>query len=88
MAKYKLHKSNQVLTNVHSKTKCKGEYCCIHNPSKHHMSDWQQVWREDKGAMERVCEHGIGHPDPDDPYYSMTKHAGVHGCDGCCNPNK
>jgi len=34
--------------------------------------------------MERVCEHGVGHPDPDE--YKLkrgwTEH--VNGCDGCC----
>jgi len=85
MAKYKLHKSNQVLINVHSKKACKGEYCCIHNPSKHHMADWPQNWREDRRIMERICEHGIGHIDPDQPLRSIED--GTHGCDGCCDPN-
>lgn len=44
-------------------------------------------WRPDRGIMERVCEHGVGHPDPDD----VKVQAGgwtetIHGCDGCCNP--
>lgn len=29
--------------------------------------------------MERICPHGVGHPDPDD-----TNPDTVHGCDGCC----
>jgi hypothetical protein len=82
MAKYKLHKSDQVLINVHSKKVCKGEYCCVHNPSNHHMADWEQVWREDRRMMERICpEHSCGHPDPDDPSADRT-----HGCCGCCRP--
>ena len=84
--KHKLN-SGQIITNVHPKKACRGEYCCIHNPSKHHMSDWMQVWRDDKGAMERICKHGIGHPDPDDPYYAKGVN-GMHGCDGCCTPPK
>jgi hypothetical protein len=83
MAKYKLHKSDQVLINVHSKKVCKGEYCCIHNPSSHHMADWPQVWRRDRAIMERTCEHGVGHPDPDQV---MEDDCWVHGCDGCCRP--
>lgn len=84
MAKYKLHKSDQVLINVHSKKTCKGEYCCIHNPSKHALSDAPQHWREDRRIMERICEHGIGHPDPDQ---IMRDESGwVHGCDSCCTP--
>lgn len=29
--------------------------------------------------MERMCPHGIGHPDPDEITLDV-----VHGCDGCC----
>ena len=36
-------------------------------------------WRYDRNFMERICVHGVGHPDPDgadaDP---------LHACDGCC----
>lgn len=64
---------------VHDKSKCAHTYCCIHNPSNHHMKNWTQNWRVDRGMMERICPHGIGHPDPDD--ISTDK---IHGCDGCC----
>lgn len=64
---------------VHEQEDCAGENCCIHKPSEHHMIDWPQFWRDDRGIMERICKHGIGHPDPDD----LTKDR-VHGCDGCC----
>lgn len=84
MAKYKLHKSDTILTNVHSKKACKGEYCCIHNPSNHHMADWPQVWRADRGIMERVCEHGVGHPDFDQ--IMKCDEDWIHGCDSCCTP--
>jgi hypothetical protein len=43
------------------------------------MKEWPQNWREDRGIMERICPHGIGHPDPDDPTTDK-----IHGCDGCC----
>ena len=73
---------------VHSKEDCLGDYCCIHNPSDHHMKDWPTHWREDRGLMERICEHKVGHPDPDDVAYQMSKGANkaitVHGCCGCC----
>jgi hypothetical protein len=46
------------------------------------------TWRSDRGIFERICNHGIGHPDPDQfPYW---KEQGIfdteasHGCDGCC----
>lgn len=65
--------------------------CCIHNPSKHALSDAPLHWRDDRGLMERVCEHGVGHPDPDDLAYKRRIYGdrfadteSVHGCDGCC----
>jgi len=67
---------------AHMPDKCKAETCTIHNPSEHHMRDWPQHWRADRGIMERICEHGIGHPDPDDTNLDTT-----HGCDGCCRVN-
>jgi len=66
---------------VHDAGKCKGEHCVIHNPSDHHMKDWPTNWRQDRNMMERICPHGVGHPDPDD----LNKDT-VHGCDGCCVP--
>ncbi len=81
---------------VHDKEKCKGAYCCIHNPSDHHMKNWPTHWRNDRGIMERICEHGVGHPDPDDlafririePDESKHKYKGIHGCCGCCSDGK
>lgn len=70
----------QRLVGVHPDSACAGEFCCIHNPSDHHMVEWGQNWREDRGLMERICPHGIGHPDPDDIQVDTT-----HGCDGCCS---
>lgn len=72
---------------THDPDKCSGEFCCIHNPSPHHMRDWPMVWRGDKGQMERICPHGVGHPDPDDAAYRHRVGEGyktIHGCDGCC----
>ena len=82
--RYTLVGSDRVLL-VHSRSKCQGQHCCIHNPSDHHMRDWPQNWRGDRGIMERICPHGIGHPDPDDPK-TKSKYEGIHGCDGCCQP--
>jgi len=72
----------QQIRNVHSRFHCRGGTCSIHSPSNHHMRDWTMNFRGDRGIMERICQHGIGHPDPDDPSRDM-----VHGCDGCCNPD-
>jgi len=54
--------------------------CPIHAPSDHHMRAWPLHWRADRHIAERVCPHGIGHPDPD----QLLLDGGVHGCDGCC----
>jgi hypothetical protein len=81
------------LVNVHSPGKCAGRACVIHRPSDHHMVDWPLHWRSDRRIMERICPHGIGHPDPDDLAYHLTRpgrvgerESSVHGCDGCCCP--
>lgn len=58
------------------------------------MRDWPQNWRDDTGVMERICPHGVGHPDPDHMTYVTLTHGpevarghGIHGCDGCCAPH-
>jgi len=73
----------QVLIGVHLPDERCAKKCPIHNPSNHHMKDWEQNWRPDRRLIERICPHGIGHPDPDDIATDKT-----HGCDGCCSPNK
>ena len=69
----------QLLIGVHAKNECKGKRCPIHKPTKHHMSSWQQNWHPSKRIIERICPHGISHPDPDE---STPDNA--HECDGCC----
>lgn len=76
----------------HGPSVCAGEACTLHNPSDHHMTDWPLVLRE-TGLMERKCQHGVGHPDPDSVAWAESKSApgnrgswGIHGCDGCCSP--
>lgn len=79
---------------VHSEKNCSGTNCVIHCPSSHHMNGWPTNWRDDIGMMERICIHGVGHPDPDDIKFKADQGAGgpvewlgIHGCDGCCNKN-
>lgn len=80
--------------DCHEPTKCADAPSCpVHNPSDHHMSSWRQHWRNDVGKMERICPHGIGHPDPDHVAYLLRIGVGewhdlVHGCDGCCRASK
>jgi len=82
------------IVHVHPASDCEGDYCVIHNPSDHCMKDFPTHWRQDRGLMERICPHGIGHPDPDDLDFKKrmaekfgrdASHEGVHGCDGCCS---
>jgi hypothetical protein len=77
---------------VHAATECQGRHCVIHNPSAHPMRDWPLVWRSDRQLMERICPHGVGHPDPDHvaflAQFVSAEAAALHqqhGCDGCCD---
>lgn len=67
----------------HDELSCRGEFCTLHNRSDHLMRSFPQNWRADRGIMERICSHGVGHPDPDELGLSL-RNRGVHGCDGCC----
>lgn len=71
--------TGQELRGVHPSDQCEGQPCVIHNPSNHSMRDFPTHWRGDRGIMERICPHGIGHPDPDEINSDR-----MHGCDGCC----
>lgn len=84
-----------ILSNVHEWWDCQNmdddeprpRDCVIHRPSRHHMRDLPLHWRNDRGIFERICEHGTGHPDPDQFQYwrSIGQEAqSLHGCDGCC----
>jgi hypothetical protein len=70
---------------THPAEDCNGSYCAIHNRSDHSMRSFRQHWRGDRHLMERICPHGIGHPDPDDYRIVTGLDSGVHGCDGCCD---
>lgn len=76
------------LTNVHDPDKCAGRGCAIHNhPSNHRLNDAPLNWREDRNILERMCVHGVGHPDHDSALYLESIGQGfenVHGCEGCC----
>jgi len=79
--------------HAHDPSICEGENCCIHNPSDHHMRGFKQNYRLDRGLMERICPHGVGHPDPDHLDFvervrgkEAARVEAVHGCDGCCKP--
>lgn len=75
---------------LHTIADCFGQWCPFHCPSPHHMRTWRKLVRYDRhGMTERLCPHGIGHPDPDSLAWmgrNGVDDAGVHGCDGCCAP--
>lgn len=72
---------------VHAQAFCKPP-CPFHEPSDHALKDAPMNIRSDKNFLvERVCEHGVGHDDPDSANYMRAQGhgwAGTHGCDGCC----
>jgi hypothetical protein len=82
---------------VHTKRQCAAtrkaggpKGCAIHNPTPHRLSGSKRVLRATT-LIEDICEHGVGHPDPDSAAYLDWRdgYEGkygyfVHGCDGCC----
>ena len=78
---------------THDKAQCAGQFCCVHNPSPHHMRTWDRFYRTDKAfLLERLCpKHRVGHPDPDSLAFFVKRGMdwmGVHGCCGCCRKPK
>ncbi len=86
--------TGQTLVNVHPPEACAGNPCPIHNPSDHPLKDAPTHWRDDRRIMERICEHRVGHPDPDDEYHRVTSlgenalYSSIHGCCRCCQPKE
>lgn len=81
------------LEDVHKEDDaCWQHGCVIHNPTNHCMRHLPTNWRSDRRLMERICKHGVGHPDPDAINYirrtrgdAEASAASVHGCCGeCC----
>lgn len=81
-----LEHTTKFFSTMHSQGTCLGEHCTIHNRSNHSMRIFPQHWRGDRMLMERICPHGIGHPDPDEINLDKDGRS-VHGCDGCCMPH-
>lgn len=83
----------QRLTSIHQESDdCREHGCTIHNPSEDSEAIGKRFWRADRGIMERQCQHGVGHPDPDSVRFWQREHGddfaslhSVHGCDGCCS---
>lgn len=74
------------LTNLHDEGDC-GEYCDIHDRRSPWDSHYPLNWRDDRGIMEFICSHGIGHPTHAQVLYQERtgqSDASIHGCCGCC----
>lgn len=88
---FRYGKEDRFSVEVHEKDECDG-LCPIHNPSDHSMRDFPLHWRADRGLMERICPHGVGHPDPDHMARverlrgkEFADAEAIHGCCGeCC----
>jgi hypothetical protein len=74
------------IVRYHAVERCSG-HCPFHRPSAHLMVTWPMDVRGST-LVERVCPHGVGHPDPDSVHWLNDRGihtAGVHGCDLCCS---
>lgn len=82
---------------THGKDECSGTPCVLHSPSEHPLKYAPLSWRSDRVMMERICKHGIHHPDPDDRAHwerrigedpaskeFLDARARHDDCDGCC----
>ena len=84
----------QVLGNLHHPSLCEGRPCVVHSQSDHPLRGMRLRRRVASRLIdikpshfERICEHGVGHPDPDAMVYHERvgeEWMGIHGCDGCC----
>lgn len=73
------------LTNVHPETaECHQHGCVVHSPSTWALSEAPLNWRTDRGIFERICEHGVGHPDIDTVDWLMRHGRGAEAAHGCC----
>lgn len=71
-----LLESGQVLSH-HGASQCRPP-CCLHGTATAAACKLPRQWRSDRGILEHVCEHGVGHPHP------WAGSDSIHGCDGCC----
>lgn len=76
---------SHIWLHCHDERDCYGDACTLHKRTDHIMRSFPQHWRDDRAIMERICTHGVGHPDPDDYRILTGLDSGVHGCDGCCS---
>lgn len=69
-------------------SECYAHGCVIHSPPQTGpLSQAVYNWRKDRSIMERLCSHGVGHPDQDAADHHIRigqAWQNSHGCDGCC----
>lgn len=79
----------QELIQIHDENSDCHQYGCpVHNPSNEAIAIGRLFWRDDRGIFERICEHGVGHPDHDMlRWMERTRgadYARVESVHGCC----
>lgn len=83
----KTEDNNLNLVGIHNVYNCR-QPCPIHNSqSTHPLQAAPLYWNPNRAIIERVCSHGVHHPDYDSAmyYYSVNQtNENVHMCDGCC----
>jgi len=76
------------LIHVHPNDQCRTWICVMHNPAEGPWRDMTPIWRSDRGIFERICPHGVGHPDPSQfQYWELVDQTwqAIHGCcSGMC----
>ena len=86
-----LENPDAILTNTHNPSLCEDRGCAIHDhPSDHPLNGAPLNWRNTDVILERICEHGMPHPDRDSATFEASvgnHYKNEHDCDGCCgNP--
>ena len=91
-----IHPGVYVTIRTHAPSQCAGEMCDIHSRELTPERDLPLNWREDRGMVEFICEHGVGHPTTAQRlFWSSLVDVGyrnetwfeaetLHGCCGCC----
>jgi hypothetical protein len=81
------HVGEYTLKNIHRPELCVGRHCVIHKPSAHKMSELPLIWNSPETQMERLCEHDVTHPDPDDLAYWLSVRQPWKAFHECCPEN-
>lgn len=87
MEEFQLNTGQRVV--VHAKRFCVPLMNCpVHYRMDGSYLNLPMIWRDDVRLFERLCAHGVGHPDPNQFafWHSINQDfKKSHGCDGCCS---